>query len=172
MKVRSVAVVASVVLALALPAPPLQAGHRAAAAPPAQAPAFSLPGWHGSTVALADFAGKVVYVDFWASWCGPCRQSFPWMKAMHDRYASKGLTIVAINLDKERGDADEFLHQFAAPFLVAFDPSGATAESFHVGAMPSSFIVGPTGAILHAAAGFDAKEAPALEQKIKEALGA
>jgi thiol-disulfide isomerase/thioredoxin len=171
MKVRAVVVVVALAFALTLSVPPLQAGRHAAAAPPAQAPAFSLPGWHSPTVALADFAGKVVYVDFWASWCGPCRQSFPWMKAMHDRYAARGLTIVAINLDKDRDAADDFLRDFPAPFLVAFDPSGATADSYHVGTMPSSYLVGPTGAILHAAAGFDPKEAPALEQKIKEALG-
>lgn len=167
MKVRF-AVVASLALALA---PSLFAGKHDPSGPPATAPSFSLPGRQGSTVALADLAGKVVYVDFWASWCGPCRESFPWLKAMHDRYAGKGLTIVAINLDKNRHEAEEFLHEFTPPFLVAFDPSGATADAFHVAAMPSSFLVGPSGTILHAAAGFDVKNAPLLEQKIKEALG-
>jgi thiol-disulfide isomerase/thioredoxin len=168
MKVRFASV--TVVVSLAL-ASVLFAGKHAPSGPPATAPPFSLPGRGGSTVALTDLAGKVVYVDFWASWCGPCRQSFPWLKSMHDRYAAKGLTIVAINLDKERHDAEEFLHEFAPPFLVAFDPSGTTADAFRVGTMPSSFLVGRTGAILHAAAGFDEAGAPLLEQKIREALG-
>jgi thiol-disulfide isomerase/thioredoxin len=136
---------------------------------PATAPAFSLPGRHG-TVSLAALAGKVVYVDFWASWCGPCRQSFPWMATMQTRYAAKGLTVVAINLDKDRNAAETFLVEHPAPFLVAYDPLGKTAEAFHVSTMPSSYLIGPTGAILRSMAGFDAAEAGAVEQAIREAL--
>jgi thiol-disulfide isomerase/thioredoxin len=136
---------------------------------PATAPPFSLPGRRG-TVTLASLAGSLVYVDFWASWCGPCRQSFPWMATLHERYAAKGLTVVAINLDKDRDAADAFLQEHPAPFLIAFDPSGRTAESFHVATMPSSYLVGPDGAILRTMAGFDAAEAGAVEQAIKEVL--
>ena len=168
MRFRSAAAIV-VVASLTLAAPTFAGKH--AADPPATAPPFSLPGSTGSTIALADLAGKVVYVDFWASWCGPCRQSFPWLKTMHERYGPKGLAIVAINLDKDRDAAEDFLRDFRPGFLVAFDPSGKTADSFRVGTMPSSFLVGRDGAILHTAAGFDAKEAPLLEQKIKEALG-
>src|SRR5581483_7906899 len=73
------------------------------------APAFALPSAQGSTVALADLRGKVVYVDFWASWCGPCKRSFPWMNELAQRYGKDGLAIVAVNVDKKRSDAERFL---------------------------------------------------------------
>jgi cytochrome c biogenesis protein CcmG/thiol:disulfide interchange protein DsbE len=134
-----------------------------------QAPDFSLPGTSG-TVSLRDFRGKVVLVDFWASWCVPCRQSFPWMTSMMNRYGAQGLVIAAVNLDKNRDGADRFLEAFPATFPVAFDPSGKTAEEFRVEAMPSSFLVSRTGEIIHIYAGFDPVHAQAIEDQIKEAL--
>jgi thiol-disulfide isomerase/thioredoxin len=134
-----------------------------------QAPDFSLPGNSG-TVSLRAFRGKVVLIDFWASWCVPCRQSFPWMASMMNRYGAQGLAIVAVNLDKKRDGADRFLENFPAPFPVAFDPSGRTADGFRVEAMPSSFLVSRTGEIIHIYAGFDAGRAQVVEEQIKEAL--
>ncbi len=145
-----------------------QASPRAEARQPA--PAFVLPARTG-TVALDSLRGKVVLVDFWASWCGPCRSSFPWMAAMSERYGAKGLTIVAINLDKDRSLADAFLEKFPAPFTVAFDPSGRTAEAFGVAAMPTSFLVDRSGAVVYAHAGFDARKTGPLETLIAEACG-
>ena len=142
---------------------PLQAG---AGAKPA--PQFTLPTRQGS-VCSDSLRGKVVFVDFWASWCEPCRESFPWMKSLHERYASKGLVVVAINLDKKRAAADDFLAKYPAPFQVAFDPAGKTAEAFKVAAMPSSFLVGPQGTILSTHAGFDPKKTGAIEALIQEA---
>jgi len=133
------------------------------------APRFSLP-TRESSVSLDSLQGKVVYVDFWASWCGPCRQSFPWMKSMYDRYASRGLVIVAINLDKDRGAAESFLQKYPAPFTIAFDPSGKTAKAYKVWGMPTSYIVSKTGAMVSAHAGFDPKRAAAVESEIAALL--
>jgi cytochrome c biogenesis protein CcmG, thiol:disulfide interchange protein DsbE len=151
-------------LFLALPAfarPSLTAGT-------ASAPAFSLPGRDG-TVSLDSLRGRVVYVDFWASWCEPCRRSFPWLNALRERYADRGLTIVAINLDKDRHAADAFLEKFPASFLVAYDPAGKTAEAYRVSAMPSSFLIGPTGTLLSSHAGFDSRKTGPIEALIQEA---
>jgi thiol-disulfide isomerase/thioredoxin len=156
-------------LVLSLAAPALAKKTPTAAGDPAQAPAFDLPGRSGR-VSLEALRGKVVYVDFWASWCGPCRSSFPWLTAMHNRYAAKGLVIVAINLDKDRDAADQFLEQYPAPFLVAFDPAGKSAEAFNVPAMPTSYLISPEGRIVHADAGFDPKETAKIEDLIKTAL--
>jgi cytochrome c biogenesis protein CcmG/thiol:disulfide interchange protein DsbE len=134
-----------------------------------KAPSFNLPTREGS-VALDSLEGKVVYVDFWASWCGPCQQSFPWMKSMYDRYASKGLVIVAISLDKDRGAAESFIEKHPAPFTVAFDPSGKTAKAFKVWGMPTSYIVGKTGAIVSTHPGFDPKHAADIESEIAALL--
>jgi peroxiredoxin len=157
--------------ALALAAASIVAVASASVAPAIgqPAPAFDLPGSRGK-VRLADLRGKVVYVDFWASWCAPCRQSFPWMNEMQARYGRAGLHIVAISVDVNRQDADRFLAQLPAQFPVAFDPRGETPRAYAIKAMPSSFLIGPDGRVLHVHSGFRDDDRAALEQKIKAAL--
>lgn len=132
------------------------------------APAFDLPTEHG-TVALDSLRGRVVLVDFWASWCTPCRGSFAWLKSMHERYAARGLSIIAIDLDKERVAADDFLADVPAPFTIAFDPRGLTAEAYRVQGMPASFLVDSSGTIVYSHVGFDPHRTGQLEQLIQEA---
>jgi cytochrome c biogenesis protein CcdA/thiol-disulfide isomerase/thioredoxin len=112
--------------------------------------------------------GKVVLVDFWASWCVPCRKSFPWMSALSEREAARGLVVVAINLDKSREPAEAFLRELSPPFTVAFDPAGKTAEAYNVSAMPSSYLINRDGQIVFSHAGFDPRDTAAIETKIKE----
>jgi DsbE subfamily thiol:disulfide oxidoreductase len=133
------------------------------------APAFTLPTLAG-TVSSDSLRGKVVLVDFWASWCGPCQKSFPWLAGTYEQYRAKGLQIVAINLDKNQNSAMEFLDDHPAPFTVAFDPSGKVASAFKVHGMPSSFLIGADGTILYARAGFDPKHTDDMESMIQEAL--
>ena len=162
---RALAFAALLVLSL------LPATSRAGSAPLASgvaAPAFALPGRSGA-VALDSLKGRVVLVDFWASWCGPCRQSFPWMAAVQESLGPRGLRVVAVNLDKERSLADAFLAKYPAPFEVAFDPGGATAERYGVRAMPTSVLVGRDGKVLLVHAGFDPRTAGAYEHSIEEA---
>jgi len=154
---------------IALAAPALAKSPERGAPTPPPAPAFTLPTRDG-TVSSDSLRGKVVLVDFWASWCGPCRQSFPWLKSVHDRFAGKGFEIVAINLDKDRRAADEFLGKYPAPFTVAFDPSGGTAKSFRVWGLPSGFLVDPAGGILYSYAGFNPKDASRIEARIEQAI--
>lgn len=94
---------------------------------------------------LPALKGKVVYIDFWASWCGPCRQSFPWMKEMQSKYAKDGLAIIAINVDQEKAKADAFLAEFQPAFNVLFDNRGTLATQFKVQTMPSSFMLDREG---------------------------
>jgi len=134
------------------------------------APAFQLP-TSDKTIKLADYRGKVVYVDFWASWCGPCRQSFPWMNEMQAKYGSQGLTVLAINVDQKREDALKFLADTPAKFTVAYDDKGVTPKAYSVKTMPSSMLIGADGVIKVIHRGFRADETQALEQQIRGALG-
>jgi thiol-disulfide isomerase/thioredoxin len=159
--------VAALTLFLAAPAPAKTPSK--VDAPARHAPPFSLPTRTG-TVTSDSLRGRVMLVDFWASWCGPCRQSFPWMSALHDRYGPKGLEIVAINLDKDRRAAESFLEKYPAPFAVAFDPSGNTAKAYKVWGMPSGFVIGKDGTILDSYIGFNPKESKKIETMIEEAM--
>jgi cytochrome c biogenesis protein CcmG, thiol:disulfide interchange protein DsbE len=133
------------------------------------APPFDLPG-ATSAVRLADMKGKVVYLDFWASWCAPCKQSFPWMNEMQAKYGPAGLQIVAINVDAKRSDAEEFLKGTPAQFTVAFDTKGDSPRTYAIKGMPSSFLIGPDGRVLAAHAGFKDADKKLLEEQIRQAL--
>jgi cytochrome c biogenesis protein CcmG, thiol:disulfide interchange protein DsbE len=152
-------------LSLAVPAP----SKTVPGAEPPPAASFRLPTSDG-TVALEDLRTKVVLIDFWASWCGPCRQSFPWLSTMSQRYGPNGLVVVAINLDKDRELAQKFLRELSPPFTVAFDPEGKTAEAFNVKTMPSSFLVSRTGRLVYTHAGFYLKDTEPFEKRIQEEI--
>ena len=100
---------------------------------------------HADNLNLDSYKGKVVYVDFWASWCGPCRESFPWMKKMQQQYGKDGLVIIAINVDQDKKLADKFLSEFKPEFNVLFDKDGKLAEDFKVSSMPSSYVLDREG---------------------------
>ena len=130
---------------------------------------FELAG-RNAAVKLSDYKGKTVYLDFWASWCGPCKQSFPWMNEMQSRYGSKGLRIVAIDVDRNSDDAKAFLKDNPANFEIAFDPNGKTPRAFAVKGMPTSILIGPDGKVLMVHSGFRPEEKQALENQIKLSL--
>jgi len=131
------------------------------------APGFSLPG-QNKTIQLSKYKGKVVYLDFWASWCDPCKRSFPWMNELQTHYGEDGFRIIAVNLDESRKDAEEFLKKMPAKFDVAFDKSGKTAEAYNLKAMPSSFLIDRNGNLVHKSLGYRAEEKKVLEKKIKQ----
>lgn len=146
------------------------ATHAGATEVGAIAPEFDLKGASGP-VKLSAMRGKVVYVDFWASWCGPCKQSFPWMNEMQAKYGAQGLTIVGINVDKKRADADGFLSGTPAKFTVAYDEQGTTPTAYKIKGMPSSYLVDREGKIVATHAGFRDDERGKLEAKLRAALG-
>ena len=148
---------------LSLPAYSLESGQLA--------PDFDLPGRVGN-VKLNDFKGKTVYLDFWASWCGPCKQSFPWMNDMQSKYGAKGLRVVSINVDQKTEDARSFLNNNPARFDVAFDPSGKMPRIYAIKGMPTSVLIGPDGKVLMMHNGFKDEHREELERSIQQALNA
>ena len=140
-----------------------------ARAPDGPAPAFTLEGRSGP-VSLAAYKGKYVYLDFWASWCGPCKRSFPWMGELQKRYGAAGLQVVAINVDAARADAQRFLAENPAEFVIAYDPQGAVAKQYAIKGMPSSVLIGPDGKILHVHTGFNDETVRTVDAGIKAAL--
>lgn len=135
----------------------------------AAAPAIQLPGLAGP-VDSAALKGKVVVVDFWASWCAPCKRSFPWWNEMQAKYGARGLQVLGINVDRRRADADAFLAQAPARFAIAFDGAGETPKRFAVKGMPTSVIVGADGSVLGRHEGFKDDDRSALEAAIVAAL--
>ena len=134
-----------------------------------KAPVFSLPG-DGVTHDLSKLKGKVVYIDFWASWCVPCRKSFPWMNDMRNRYDRKDLQIIAINLDSNRDDAMKFLEKVPANFDIAYDPDGEIAAKYDLQVMPSSYLINRKGEVVFAHKGFREGDTAEIEAKIQKLL--
>jgi cytochrome c biogenesis protein CcmG/thiol:disulfide interchange protein DsbE len=119
---------------------------------------------------LNAYRGKVVYLDFWASWCGPCKQSFPWMETLKDAYGRQGLTVIAVNLDMDRADADKFLERFRPTFEVRFDPKGELAALYKVRAMPSSVLIDRHGVARFTHEGYRPVDGAAYEAQVRELL--
>lgn len=135
-----------------------------------RAPTFELP-TANKPVRLADLKGQVVYVDFWASWCAPCKLSFPFMNDLQAKYGRLGLTIVAISLDRKREDADKFLASMPAKFLIAYDTDNKVAQSYQPKGMPTSFLIGADGKVRAVHVGFREDDREKIEKEIRVALG-
>ena len=160
------ALLALLPLALAAPTRPVRAVAGGDAAP-----AFELEGPSGP-VSLAALKGRVVYLDFWASWCPPCRQSFPWMDEQILRHGAAGLVVVAVNLDRQRAAAEQFLRAVPSRANIAFDPAGDTPRRFGARAMPSSFVIGRDGRVRLQHDGFRDEDRAPLEAALGQALRA
>jgi cytochrome c biogenesis protein CcmG, thiol:disulfide interchange protein DsbE len=120
--------------------------------------------------ALEPIEGRVVWVDCWASWCVPCRRSFPWLNTMQRKYGPAGLQVIAVNLDKDRALADAFLAEVPAEFALRFDSGAALAKQFEVQTMPSSFLIDADGQVLASHFGFRTADTADYEHAIEAAL--
>jgi len=114
--------------------------------------------------------GKIVYVDFWASWCVPCRKSFPWMNAMQAKHQKDGLVVLSINLDAQAELAEKFLQQTPANFAIIYDAKGSLAKKFKLKGMPSSYLFNRQGKLISAHNGFNGAKQQKYQQEIEKAL--
>jgi len=135
------------------------------------APDFELPAMGNELpMSLADFTGRVVYLDFWASWCGPCRKSLPLYEEMKGEFPEDRFEIVAINLDEDRYDAIRFLEKHPVSYTILLDPAGTTASQWQIQAMPSSFLLDGDGQIIKAWAGFTSSHLEEIQNEIRSSL--
>ena len=119
----------------------------------------------------ADIPGaRLVYLDFWASWCVPCRHSFPWLNEMQEKYREDGLVVIGINLDREADKAEKFLDKYPARFSLVSDPDGLLGERYRLQGMPSSVILDSSGNELHRHIGFRADKGDVYEQVLLDLL--
>jgi thiol-disulfide isomerase/thioredoxin len=126
----------------------------------------------GQPVTFDAFRGQVLYVDFWASWCGPCLLSFPFMNDLQHSFGSQGLHVLAINMDEKPADAGRFLGQHPATFDVATGPNRQCAKDFGVAAMPTSFLVDRDGVVRGVHKGFRPGDVAELKVKVEELIAA
>ncbi len=145
--------------------------YRFAQAAEAQQKTFRLPQLNGAgELTLEDFRGKVVYLDFWASWCGPCRKSLPLYEALYQGHEPAQFTVLAINLDEDKEDAVRFLQQHPVSYPVLLDPQGVTATEWQVKVMPSSFLLDRSGAVVKEYAGFEESHMEEIRHDIQTLL--
>jgi len=119
---------------------------------------------------LGEYHGKVVYLDFWASWCKPCRKSFPWMNDMIGRYPEQEFKIVTINLDRDPEAMHEFLARVPARFDIYHDPAGTLAEKFQLQGMPTSYLIDKSGQVVSRHIGFQTGLIAEYEAEIEALL--
>jgi cytochrome c biogenesis protein CcmG, thiol:disulfide interchange protein DsbE len=103
---------------------------------------------------LPDLTGKVVVVDFWASWCGPCKASFPALAALHNKYSQQGVVVVGVSIDEDESDMAAFVKKAKPPFTIVRDVKQKLASKLDIQSIPTTFILGKDGRIMEIHNGF------------------
>ncbi len=137
---------------------------------PQSLPALELKNLAGETISLSSYKGKTLLIDFWATWCPPCRDSFPWMNEMQNKYKDQGLEIVAISLDHDKKAVERFTTKIPPAFTVLLDPTSLSARSYKVIGMPMSFLYDKNGILVEKHVGFSLQKTDLYEASIKKAL--
>ena len=127
---------------------------------PVEAPELKLTGVDGHAVDLADLRGKLVFLNFWATWCVPCRREMPAMERLHRAYRERGLVVVAVNYKESTREVQAFLEELGLTFVVPLDPKGTVTRTFGVRALPVTYLVDRDGKILWKAQGRRDWDAP------------
>jgi peroxiredoxin len=132
----------------------LIAGTSNATGPAPVAPDFSLPARDGGEVRLSELKGQVVMINFWATWCGPCRQEMPLLQQIHAKYEPLGFTMLGVNVEPDSAAAQSWLKGMPVSFTILFDRQSAVSSSFGVEAMPSSVLIDREGRVRHVHRGY------------------
>jgi peroxiredoxin len=133
-------------------------------------PDIALKDLNGKAVDPASLAGKVVVVDFWATWCAPCRESMPELEKLYKKYAAKGVAVVGVSVDKEPGAIKPFIEKLNVTFPIVHDAGHGVADKFAPPRMPSSYIVDRKGVVRYVHGGYHAGDAAVVEKELQELL--
>ncbi|HLS81115.1 MAG TPA: TlpA disulfide reductase family protein [Steroidobacter sp.] len=118
------------------------------------APSFALPSRNGDMISLADLKGQVVMLNFWASWCGPCRQEMPLLDQMYKRYSALGFTLLGVNVEANTQDAERWLGDTPVSFPILFDRDSKVSKLYDVSAMPSTVFIDRNGDVRYLHRGY------------------
>jgi peroxiredoxin len=145
-------------------------GSSTAANQPSMAPDFTLKSREGVNIKLSELRGQVVMVNFWASWCGPCRQEMPLLQQLYERYESLGFSLLGVNVDEDRAAADKILKELPVSFPILYDERSEVSQTYQVKAMPSTFMIDRDGQIRYLHKGYKPGYEDEYQQQIRELL--
>ncbi len=135
-----------------------------------KAPSFALPDVNGAMVSLEQFKGKVVFLDFWAPWCIPCRQELPELDKLYKKFSSAGLEVIAISIDASEKNTAAFLQKTSLSVHIAVDKKSEVSDAYRVSSLPTGFIIGRDGVIHWVRKGFSNKDLVSYEKEINALL--
>ncbi len=133
-----------------------------------RAPGFSLTTLKGEKVTLASLAGKVVVIDFWAQWCEPCKHELPELDKLQKEYAGKGVHVLAINIDKQRDNAEKIVRMLGLSLEVPLDPAGSIAATYDLPKMPTSYLVDKKGVVRYVHEGYESGDVARFKKELDE----
>ena len=133
-------------------------------------PDFSLKRWNGANLRLHEQRGQVVMVNFWATWCAPCRQEMPHLNRLHDQYRASGFVLLGVNVDDDPGKAVALAQSLGLRFAVLFDTDKAVARAWNLGAMPSTVLMGRDGRVRHIHRGYREGLETSYETQVRSLL--
>jgi peroxiredoxin len=139
--------------------------------PPTLAPDFTVPSLTAGPLRLADFRGRVVLLNLWATWCPPCREEMPSMERLYQRYRARGFTILALSVDRNVAAIPGFVEGFRLTFPIGLDPDGAVAKTYRMRALPTTIVIDRAGHFVAGAAGARDWDSPAAHAVVEALLG-
>jgi len=137
---------------------------------PSSAPDFTLKSYAGDNLRLSEYRGEVVLINFWASWCGPCRQEMPLLSELHDKYRALGFTVLGVNVEADSSKARKLLQELPVSFPVVFDGDSTVSRQYDVVAMPSTVLVDRDGNIRYLHKGYKPGLEAVYQQQVRDLI--
>jgi thiol-disulfide isomerase/thioredoxin len=160
----------SLLLSAALVMAPVLVGEVLAGEATGPAAEFSLPSRTGGTVSLRGLKGQVVLINFWATWCGPCRKEMPLLEQIQKKYASLGFTMLGVNVEEDTTMMDAFLKDVPVSFPILLDPANGVSKLYNVAAMPSTVIVDRKGNVRYIHQGYKPGDESKYQDMIRQLI--